>query len=73
MIAYLEKVRELLRQFDIVVITQVPRSKNSNVDALAWLVTSLEDNFLKTVLIEVLETLRIKKFELTVHVAVEPS
>ena len=64
MIAYLEKVKGILGQFDIVVITQVPRSKNSNVDALARLATNLEDNLLKTVPIEVLETSIIKRSEL---------
>ena len=59
MIAYLEKVKELLGQFATTVITQVPRLENSNADILARLATSLEDNLLKTVPIEVLEILSI--------------
>ena len=64
MTAYLEKVRELLGQFETYIITQVPRSENSNTDALARLETSLEDNLLKTMLVDVLETPSIEKTEL---------
>ena len=64
MIAYLKNIKELLGQFDIAVVTQVPRSENSNVNALARLATSLEYNLLKIVPIEVLETLSIGRSEL---------
>ncbi|KAL5566636.1 hypothetical protein UlMin_029800 [Ulmus minor] len=69
MTAYVKKVKELLGQFDTIVITQVPRSENSNTDALAWLITSLEENILKTMPVEVLETPSIIKSELIAQVA----
>ncbi|KAL5550179.1 hypothetical protein UlMin_000355 [Ulmus minor] len=73
MTAYLEKFRELLGQFDTIVITQVPKSDNSNADALARLATSLENNLLKIVPVEVLETPSIVKSELIAQVAALPS
>ena len=44
MTPYWEKVKELLGQFDVATITQVPRNENTNTDALAHLATWLEDN-----------------------------
>ena len=55
MASYLEKVKELLGEFDTATITQVPRNENSNVDALASLTTRLEASLLKSVPLEVLE------------------
>ena len=72
MTAYLERICELLGQFETTIVTQVPRSKNSNSDALAQLATSLEDNLLKTVLVEVLETLRIEKTKLVAQIIAAP-
>ena len=69
MTTYLEKFRVLLGQLNTMVITQVPRSKNSNANALARLVTSFKDNLLKTMPVEVLETLSIGKTELVTQVA----
>ena len=62
MTAYLKKVQELLGQFNIAIITQVPRSKIFDTDALAWLGTSFKENFLKTMPIEILETPSIVKW-----------
>ncbi|KAL5547002.1 hypothetical protein UlMin_006689 [Ulmus minor] len=55
MASYLEKAKELLGQFDIVTITQIPRTENTNADALARLATGLEDSLLKTVPLEILD------------------
>ena len=42
MASYMEKVKELLGQFDTASILQVLRTENTNADALARLATSLE-------------------------------
>ena len=55
MASYLEKAKKLLRQFDTVTITQVPRNENSNAEALARLAMGLEDSLLKIVPFEILE------------------
>ena len=73
MTAYIEKFKELLGQFDTTVITKVPKSENSNVDALALLAPSLEDNLLKTMPVEVLETSSIERSKLIKQVATVPS
>ena len=72
MTAYLEKVHELLGQFETTIIIQVPWSKSSIMDALAQLATNLEDNLLKMVHVEVLETLSIEKIELVAQVVLAP-
>ena len=61
--AYFKKVHELLGQFETAIITEVPRSKNSNTKTLAWLATNLKDNLLKTIPVEVLGTPSIDKTE----------
>ncbi|KAL5563381.1 hypothetical protein UlMin_033128 [Ulmus minor] len=61
MASYLEKAKELLGQFDTVTITQIPRNKNTNTDALARLATGLEDSLLKTVPLEILDEPSIDK------------
>ena len=61
MASYLDKVKELLRQFDTANIMQVQRTENTNIDALAQLTTSLEDNLLKSMPIEVLYKPRIEE------------
>ncbi|KAL5546552.1 hypothetical protein UlMin_006239 [Ulmus minor] len=58
---YLEKAKEFLGQFDTVTITQIPRNKNTNADALARLATRLEDSLLKTVPLEILDEPSINK------------
>ena len=55
MLAYLNKVIKELKKFAYYDIFQVPRTKNSNANALACLATSKDFELLKTVLIEVLE------------------
>ncbi|KAL5548489.1 hypothetical protein UlMin_003720 [Ulmus minor] len=61
MASYLEKAKELIGQFDTVTITQIPRNENTNTDALAHLVTGLEDSLLKTVPLEILDEPSIDK------------
>ncbi|KAL5546806.1 hypothetical protein UlMin_006493 [Ulmus minor] len=63
MASYLEKAKELLGQFDIVTITQIPRNENTNADALARLATGLEDSLLKTVPLEILDEPSIDKHQ----------
>ncbi|KAL5554521.1 hypothetical protein UlMin_041922 [Ulmus minor] len=63
MASYLEKAKELLGQFDTVTITQIPRNKNTNADALARLATGLEDSLLKTVPLEILDEPSIDKHQ----------
>ncbi|KAL5556396.1 hypothetical protein UlMin_038632 [Ulmus minor] len=63
MASYLEKVKEVINQFDLVTVIQVPRAENVNADALARLAMGLEERLLKTVLIEVLESPSIDKPE----------
>ena len=63
MASYLEKVKEVINQFDTVTIIQVPRAENANADALARLATGLEERLLKMVPIEILETPSIDKPE----------
>ena len=60
---YLEKAKELLGQFDTVTITQIPRNKNSNADALARLTKRLEDSLLKTIRLEILDEPSIEKHQ----------
>ncbi|KAL5555727.1 hypothetical protein UlMin_037963 [Ulmus minor] len=63
MASYLEKAKELLGQFDIVTITQIPRNENTNADALARLATGLEDSLLKMVPLEILDEPSIDKHQ----------
>ncbi|KAL5583474.1 hypothetical protein UlMin_015916 [Ulmus minor] len=63
MASYLEKAKEAMNLFDTVSIIQVPRAKNTNADALARLVTGLEEQLLKTFPIEILEAPSIDKPE----------
>ncbi|KAL5562795.1 hypothetical protein UlMin_032542 [Ulmus minor] len=61
MASYMEKLKELLGQFDTARITQVPRNKNSNANALARLAIGLEDSLLKRVPLKILEEPSIEK------------
>ncbi|KAL5543941.1 hypothetical protein UlMin_007725 [Ulmus minor] len=72
MASYLEKVKEVLNQFDTVTVTQIPRAENKNADALAHLVTGLEERLLKIVPIEVLESPTIDKPEQVGTIIVHP-
>ncbi|KAL5578439.1 hypothetical protein UlMin_020138 [Ulmus minor] len=60
---YMEKAKELLGQFDTATITQIPRNKNTNADALARLATRLEDSLLKMVPLEILDEPSINKHQ----------
>ena len=71
MVSYLEKAKELLRQFDTTRIIQVLRTENTNANTLSRLATGLEDNMLKSVPIEVLEKLSIKEKKSTALDVVE--
>ena len=73
MMVYHQKVHELLGQFEIATNSQVPRLENSNADALARLATILVDNLLKTMPVEVLETLSISKIKQVAQVDATPS
>ena len=44
MILYLKKVRELLKKFVLVQVRYVPRAENSQVDALAKLATTSQED-----------------------------
>ena len=56
MAAFLEKAKSALECFEFYAIEQVPRERNSNADALAWLATSAENDELNVVPIERLST-----------------
>lgn len=53
-IKYLEKMRELVKWFQSIGITQIPRSKNNEADALSKLFVLVFDHLSKEVLVEVL-------------------
>ena len=72
MASYLEKVKEVLNQFDTMTAMQVPRAKNANADALARLATGLEERLLKTISIEVLESPSIDKPKQVASIAARP-
>ncbi|XP_024027555.1 uncharacterized protein LOC112093419 [Morus notabilis] len=55
MAAYLKKVKEALEKFMAYDIQQVPRTENSNADALTRLATSKDTELLKLVPVEVLK------------------
>ena len=72
MASYLEKVKEVLNQFDMVTVIQVPRAKNANAYTLACLAMGLEECLLKTVSIEVLESTSIDKSEQVGSILAQP-
>lgn len=51
---YLDKTRACLAQFKEFLIRQIPRSENSNIDALAKLSSTYEIDLARIVLIKVL-------------------
>ena len=61
MVAYLEKVKELMGSISTVTIEVVPRSKNSNADALAKLVSTKDAKLLNAVSVEFLSEPNIKQ------------
>ena len=52
MVAYLNKTKDLLAQFDKYTLQQVPRDQNSNADALAKLASAKDADTLNIVLVE---------------------
>ena len=54
MILYLKKVRDLLKKFVLVQVRHVPRTENSQADALAKLVTALQEDLSRSTPIEYL-------------------
>ena len=54
MVAYLEKVKELIRSISTFTIEVVPRSKNSHVDALAKLASTKDAELLNALFVEFL-------------------
>ena len=61
MVAYLEKVKELIRSFLTCTIEVVPRLKNSHVDALAKLASTKDAKLLNVVFVEFLLEPNIKQ------------
>lgn len=55
MLAYLQKVRELLMDFVVYNITQVSRKENSKADALARLASAIDANLTRLIPIEFLQ------------------
>ena len=63
MVAYLENVKELLRSISTFTIEVVPRSKNSNADALAKLASTKDIELLNVVSIKFLSEPIIKHLQ----------
>ena len=61
MVAYLEKVKELMGSISAVTIEVVPRSKNSNADALAKLASTKDAKLLNVISVEFLSRPSIKQ------------
>ncbi|XP_052197302.1 uncharacterized protein LOC127804475 [Diospyros lotus] len=57
MVAYLQKVRELLATFEKYEMHQIPHSQNSHADALARLATARDAEFLGDIPVDFLATL----------------
>ena len=72
MASYLEKVKEVLNQFNMVTVMLVPRAKNENADALTRLAIGLEGRLLKIIPIEVLESPTIDKLEQVGFIVARP-
>lgn len=63
MIAYLERVNELLKDFERFEIRQIPREQNQRADALAQLASTPEGNLLRSVPIATIPELSILRPE----------
>ncbi|XP_022156792.1 uncharacterized protein LOC111023626 [Momordica charantia] len=70
---YLAKARGLLAQFEDYVIQQVPRSKNSNADALARLASAYETDLPRTVPVEILAESSIDQPEIIEITSAQPT
>ena len=57
MVAYLQKAKYLIKSFNSYTIHQVPRSQNSQADALAWLAYTKDAELLEVILVEFLSKL----------------
>ena len=73
MVAYLEKAKELLGSIRAVSIEVVPRSKNTNVDALAKLASTWDVELLDIVSVEFLAEPSIKQWPEVMELDHEPS
>ena len=65
MVAYLNKMKDLLAQFDKYSLQQVPRDQNSNADALAKLASAKDADTLNIVPVERLSVPSIRTTETT--------
>ena len=72
MVAYLEKVNELLRSISTVSIEVVPQSKNANTDALAKLAYTRDVKLLNTISVEFLAEPSIKQQPKVMELEHEP-
>ncbi|KAI5333079.1 hypothetical protein L3X38_023209 [Prunus dulcis] len=63
MILYLDRVQELLKAFPTFTIQQVPRAKNTHVDALASLGSALDTQFRRSISVEHLDRPSIEEIE----------
>ena len=72
-VAYLEKAKELMGSISTVIIEVVPRSKNSNTDALAKLASTKDAELLNAVSIEFLSKPNIKQRPEIMELEKEPS
>ena len=72
-VAYLEKAKELMGSISTVIIEVVPRSKNSNTDALAKLASTKDAKLLNAVSIEFLSKPNIKQRLEIMELEQEPS
>ena len=70
MAAYLTKVKEYLDQFEKYMIEQIPKEQNTNVDALAKLASTQDEDTLESIPIEYLSRPIIAKNE--VHMVNTP-
>ena len=61
MVAYLEKVKELIESISMITIELLPRLKNSNTDVLAKLASTKDAELLNIVSVEILSEPSIKQ------------
>ena len=71
MVAYLNKTRDLLAQFEKYTLQQIPRDQNSNADALAKLASAKDADTLNIVLVERLCEPRIGADETNMEIRME--
>ena len=71
MVAYLNKVKELIKGFSHFAIHQVPRVRNSQADALARLASTRDVGLFEVVLVEFLTEPSITHHEVNVVMTIE--